>query len=81
MLEEQLKRNIESALELQGATTAEGGQTAKQQIVNNLARAIEVYTKAKLQEMKIALVTPGAFQGVGTGTVVITAVSLNTYNP
>lgn len=81
MLEEQLRINIENALELQGATTIEGGQAAKQQIVNNLTRAIEVYTKAKLLEMKVALITPGAFQGVGTGTVVVSAVSFNTYTP
>ena len=81
MLEEQLKRNIERALELQGTATSEGSQAAKQQIVNSLATAIELYTKAKLTELKTALITPGAFQGVGTGTVVVTAAGLNTYNP
>jgi hypothetical protein len=81
MLEEELRRNIEAALNKQGVTTVAAGVAAKEQTINELTRAIETYTKGKLRELKISLVTPGAFQGAGTGVVAITAAGFATYTP
>jgi hypothetical protein len=58
------------------------GSDLARQTANEIALAIDAYVVEKLDKLKQALIAPSAYQGSGTGTVLITpGTSLVGYNP
>jgi len=78
---ETLKTTIKNALTMSGVNDATSAARLRDELATKIADAVEVYTNAKLNALKTALITPGAFVGAGTGTIVITASGISNYHP
>jgi len=76
-----LRQEIRNALTTRGTSTPDEGVQTREEVVEKISAAIEHYVKINMISMANALKMPGAFQGVGTGTVVVNATGFNAYNP
>lgn len=77
--EDVLRNEIRSALTVAAVNTPDAGLQSRELVVERISVAFENYMKTNLSLLVAALKTPGAFQGVGTGTVVISPAGFNAF--